>query len=306
MTTAEATLQPLISVILNTFNRAQLVRRAIDSVLAQTYPNLELIVVDDGSTDDTEEVLAEENDPRFRYIRQENSGLSAGRNRGFAVAAGAWIACLDDDDQVEPEWLGDFVAHMAEDVGIVFSGHQRVDVRTGQVEVRSASLQGPALLSVTGDMLAGTWIMRAEVFRAAGGFRESLPTLVQTEFMLRAIPVCIEKLGLRTSASKAAHFQYSVLPPMERPTLTPALAYEAGVAILEAHPEAFARDRKARADWNSVVGVSALRCGNRTAARRHLWRAVCAQPYEWRRWMRFVGCQTSITSGLIWETSVAR
>jgi len=87
-----------ISCIIPTYNRAHLVCDAIDSALAQTYPCHEIIVVDDGSTDNTQQVLAERYGKKIRYIWQENQGVSAARNRGIEAATGEWLAFLDSDD----------------------------------------------------------------------------------------------------------------------------------------------------------------------------------------------------------------
>jgi glycosyltransferase involved in cell wall biosynthesis len=91
---------PLVSVIMPTFNRADTIRRAIRSVQAQTFTDWELIVVDDGSTDNTV-ALIEGCDPRLKIIRQENQGTAGARNAGLSASAGSYIAFLDSDD----EWL---------------------------------------------------------------------------------------------------------------------------------------------------------------------------------------------------------
>jgi glycosyltransferase involved in cell wall biosynthesis len=91
---------PLVSVIMPTFNRADTIRRAIRSVQAQTFTDWELIVVDDGSTDNTV-ALIEGCDPRLKLIRQENQGTAGARNAGLSASAGSYIAFLDSDD----EWL---------------------------------------------------------------------------------------------------------------------------------------------------------------------------------------------------------
>jgi len=95
---------PLVSVIIPTFNRAAWVREAVDSVLAQTFQDFELIVVDDGSTDTTAEGLGPYGD-RLRTIVQARQGVSAARNRGLEMAVGEWLAFLDSDDLWLPQKL---------------------------------------------------------------------------------------------------------------------------------------------------------------------------------------------------------
>ena len=98
--------KPLVSVILPTFNRAKLLSRAINSVLKQSYYNLECIVVDDGSIDNTEKVVKSINDNRIVYLKHNyNKHASAARNTGIAKSKGKFIAFLDDDDQWLPKKL---------------------------------------------------------------------------------------------------------------------------------------------------------------------------------------------------------
>lgn len=94
----------LLSVVIPVYNRAMVVRRAIDSVLSQSVPGVEVIGVDDGSSDETPAVLASYGS-RIRVLRQTNQGVSAARNAGIAAARGRWIALLDSDDEWLPEKL---------------------------------------------------------------------------------------------------------------------------------------------------------------------------------------------------------
>ena len=95
---------PLVSVVIPTFNRAYCLSRTIDSALNQTYGSLEVIVVDDGSTDETAELMASNygQDSRVRYLRQPNQGVSVARNTGMDAAAGEYVALLDSDDLWHP------------------------------------------------------------------------------------------------------------------------------------------------------------------------------------------------------------
>ena len=96
----------LVSVIIPTYNRADCITKAIDSVLAQTYKNYEIIIVDDGSTDDTKQVLQAYIERRdIDYMYKENAGCATARNAGIHKAHGEWIAFLDSDDRWHPEYL---------------------------------------------------------------------------------------------------------------------------------------------------------------------------------------------------------
>ena len=104
---------PLVSVIIPTFNRGEWLREAIASVLAQTHPRLEVIVVDDGSRDHTAAVVCAFG-ARLTYIRQDHAGVSAARNRGVAAAHGEFIAFLDSDDMWQPPKVAAQVALFAQ------------------------------------------------------------------------------------------------------------------------------------------------------------------------------------------------
>ncbi|WP_320174985.1 glycosyltransferase [Maridesulfovibrio sp.] len=122
---------PKVSVIIPTYNRAERICRAVDSVLAQKFTDFECLVVDDGSTDDTAERLAGYDDPRLKILRQENRGVSAARNYGIAASSGDLIALLDSDDEWVPEKLLKQVTFMAE-AGFEISQTDEIWIRKGK------------------------------------------------------------------------------------------------------------------------------------------------------------------------------
>lgn len=113
MTTPSKNSSPLISVIIPTFNRSTTILRAVESVLFQTYSNIELIVVDDCSTDDTQNVLSKVSDPRLFYTKlSKNSGATVARNKGIELSHGDYIAFNDSDDEFAPTKLQTQLDHL--------------------------------------------------------------------------------------------------------------------------------------------------------------------------------------------------
>jgi glycosyltransferase involved in cell wall biosynthesis len=99
---------PFFSVVVPVYNRATLLPRAIDSLLNQEFRNFEIIIVDDGSTDETEKVVSSFQDNRIKYFKQVNRGVTVARNLGASKATGAYLLFLDSDDEVSRNWLGEF------------------------------------------------------------------------------------------------------------------------------------------------------------------------------------------------------
>ena len=110
---------PLISVIVPAYNVEKYIKTCLDSLINQTYSNFEIIVINDGSTDQTEEILRiYQSNPKFRIYSQKNGGLSAARNRGIKLANGELVCFIDSDDSVKSDYLEKLVAPFIEDVDV--------------------------------------------------------------------------------------------------------------------------------------------------------------------------------------------
>lgn len=158
----------LVSVLLPTHNRADLLPRAVNSVLAQTYKNIEILIVDDGSTDNTEQVVRSlmEQEPRIRYFRQPAAkGACAARNVALREARGKFITALDDDDEFLPTRIETLLAHFDEKWSFVCAGiivrHPDHDLLTKQQrqvltfdDCLYANLVGNQTLTLTSRLLA--------------------------------------------------------------------------------------------------------------------------------------------------------
>src|SRR5688572_22302626 len=131
-----------VSVVIPTYNYGRFIAVAIESILRQTRPPLEIIVVDDGSTDETASVVESFGDA-VKYVRQENAGVCAARNRGAAESRGDVIAFLDSDDSWEPTALERQVPFFDQDenIGLVHCGMREFDSDTGRT-IRTVVIGG--------------------------------------------------------------------------------------------------------------------------------------------------------------------
>lgn len=180
---ADISWQPLVSVIVPTYNRSGLLRRAIQSVLRQTYARLEIIVVDDASHDNTATVVQTFSDARIRYVRHDrNRGGAAARNTGVRCANGDYIAFLDDDDQWAPEKTSAQLT-LLRDYHVVLCTGDRMfpSDRVGErVNVQLDDLRhGKFTAGGTGVLMA-----RADVLRETM-FDESLPRYQDWDIFIR-------------------------------------------------------------------------------------------------------------------------
>jgi glycosyltransferase involved in cell wall biosynthesis len=197
-------MNPKVSVIIPTYNRAGLVRSAVESVLAQTFSDLEVIVVDDGSSDGTGQSLEGIFGDRIRYYAQANQGVSVARNKGIAEARGEWIAFLDSDDLWEKEkleWQLKALERFGPQCGACYTDTRlfnNPETRT-LFQMAEESYRHEGTMGVNTDALrllvrpggAGmvvclsSFLAQADLIRSTGGFDPKLLYSQDSEFMFR-------------------------------------------------------------------------------------------------------------------------
>ncbi|MGF1542433.1 MAG: glycosyltransferase family 2 protein [Pleurocapsa sp.] len=181
---------PLVSVIIPTYNCDRYIVLAVESVLQQQKCQYEVIIIDDGSTDSTQEVLQPYNS-QIRYLRQQNQGVAAARNYGIAVARADLIAFLDADDYFLPDKLARQAAIFAQrpDVGIVHSGWQRVDSEGNKLLDVLPWQKIPELTLETWlrhkPVLPSAMMFRREWLQYVGGFDARFPPAEDTDLVLK-------------------------------------------------------------------------------------------------------------------------
>lgn len=184
--------EPLVSVIIPTYNRSRIVLRAIESVLHQTFTDYEIIVVDDASSDDTEEVITGRYGDKIIFIKKaENKGLATARNTGIQASRGVYIAHLDDDDEWLPEKLAAQVKLIRQNpsLGLVYCGYFKVKedgTTESQVKPEKRGHIFEELLKqnyIVGSASAA--LIKKEVLHKAGLFDESLSACEDWDLWIR-------------------------------------------------------------------------------------------------------------------------
>ena len=181
---------PAVSVVVPSFNGLPYLREAVASILGQTLAAIELVLVDDGSTDDTASYVATIADPRLRYLQQENRGLAASRNVGIRAARGPYVAFLDHDDRFALDKLARQASVLDErpDVGVVYTGWRHIDA-TGRAMRRTGwdRIDGDILpILILGNVMhPSTMMVRRDPVVAAGAFDESRTGLEDWDLWVR-------------------------------------------------------------------------------------------------------------------------
>jgi glycosyltransferase involved in cell wall biosynthesis len=171
---------PMVTVLVPTYNRAAFINDAIHTILAQTFTDFEIVVIDDGSNDETTDVLATFNDSRLRVLRQSHRGISAAMNAGLADARGRYISRLDSDDLWQPELLATLVPVLEAqpDVGVVYAQADALDHGVPVHHLQGLPLRYPddSLRSLVYDDCTCNiaLLARRECFERAGPYDEGL------------------------------------------------------------------------------------------------------------------------------------
>jgi glycosyltransferase involved in cell wall biosynthesis len=198
--------EPLVSVVLCTYNRAHLVKRALASLLVQTYRNWELIIIDDGSVDGTEKILVPlvKSDTRMSYLYHANKGLARSRNIGIGLANGEYVTFLDSDDEYREKHLAHRVALALSkpSVALWHSGIEYVGPEEKQY-VMDARRHGRKI-HLSKCYASATFFARATLFKKMKGFR-NIPYAEDFDFIQR-----LRKLKMKIANAQEPTYRYHV------------------------------------------------------------------------------------------------
>jgi glycosyltransferase involved in cell wall biosynthesis len=294
---------PLFSVVMNAYNSAATLPRAMESVLRQERADFELVVVDDGSTDGTAGVLAAYRDaPRVRLFRQENRGCAASRQAGIVEARGEYVVFLDSDDEAVPGWLETFSRSLESAPADVVCAGATIARARGRSESRLPADLGPGLNSIVGLFLSGTFAVRRAVLLAAGGYVAGTEPVDHTDFLHRLVRFG-ESCPLRCNAVLR---EVVVIHREDAVPYRPALVLRGALHLVEAYPGHFRRDRRAWGTLLAIAGVNAARLDRLAEARDFFRRASAVNPWDVRSRGRRLVAGIPLLAGWIWRAPEAR
>lgn len=269
----------MISIIIPTHNRAHLISRAIQSIIEQTYTNWELIIVDDGSTDNTEEVLQPFlKDPRIDYLKKENSGAAHSRNVGVEKASGEWITFLDSDDEAKVNWLEIINVEMQkQDADLICCGCERIDHNGNLVDVMlpepNQDLFGDTVYKMTNG---GVFVIKKTLFDKVSGYDAELKSGQHTELAFRIIPLLLQNNGKIINIFKSLIKIHIHLG--ERIRGNPSMKIEGTLRSLDKHKEFFKKRKELRANYEGTVGRNAFLLGKKRKSMEYFLKSFQSKP----------------------------
>lgn len=278
----------MISIITPTFNRAELIGKMIDSVINQTYSDWELIIVDDGSKDNTEEAIQQYlQDKRIRYIKKENSGATHSRNVGASHANGAFITFLDSDDEALPNWLEEVSRELDQDTGILCVGAIRKfnDGRTAQEYPYDYSLSNER---VKIKFTCGSLIINRNIFNAIGGYDVKLLSNQHTDLGYRLLQYLKDKPLKKKSIHKCL-IQINIHEGARIRTNWK-LVSEGSIQFISKHYQFLLQNRNTKHISNvySVIAFSFYKLKQRKKSIQYLFKSIQYNPSNFKNYLKVI------------------
>jgi glycosyltransferase involved in cell wall biosynthesis len=278
-----------ISIIIPTYNRVGLITRAINSIVNQTHAEWELVVVDDGSIDTTEEAIKPLlGDSRIRYYKKANSGAAHTRNVGVDYASAEWVTFLDSDDEAEPTWLEKLIAaQQKEKASVVCCGLTRYNKDGTALGSGMPLNMGKLFCDQTARFTnGGVFLLRKKVFTDIGGFDPQLRSGQHTELAIRLMPYLLEhKLTIANVFESLIKVHIHDGPRIRQ---NYDAIFNGSSRTLTKHEASFRKDKDNHFLYLSIAAVAAMRTKRYSDATRYFVKALTIKPLKPISWTRVV------------------
>jgi len=291
-----------VSVVMSVYNGENYLREAIDSILGQTYKYFEFIIIDDGSTDSSAEIIRSYTDPRILLIQQENKGLAAALNNGIMKTKGKYIARMDADDRSHPERLLKQVEFMHNNAHCVVLGTQAVVMTAEGEELFVTELPAEdgaikARLSLRNPFYHGSVMFVKEIYQKAGGYSEDAIHFIEDSLLWNRL----SKFGEMNNL-KDPYFYYRLVPDslsnrprkvdryLSKIVLKASTTHSIGEADkyrlnLLNNKMKKKGSRARRASYNWVIGRAYFERRNEIVkAQKYFMQSIRNAPFSWQYW----------------------
>ncbi|MGY5851063.1 glycosyltransferase family 2 protein [Salegentibacter sp. F14] len=287
-------MSPAISIITPTFNRAHFLGRMIKSVLAQSFSNWELIILDDGSIDHTEEVVKTYDDPRITYFYFKHSGAGDKRNEGIRRAKSQYITFIDSDDEAFPDWLEKINEKILKNYSLISCGYERIQLKTKDIILP----QEMGNLDIKVNFKSGTLCIEKKVLQEVGGFDPRLKSGLNTDLILRISPYILNNnfnfIHIDEALIRVHEHSKNRIRNNNQAVLSGTLA------LLEKHKPWFLKNPKKHRDYLGVVGVGLAIKGNFKESRDFFIKAFKIKP-GFKNGLRILFISIPFLRGKLWK-----
>lgn len=285
----------LFSIIVPTYNRAFLLSNAINSIFSQQYKDFELIIVDDGSSDNTKNFIESFNDSRIRYIYQENKGVCVARNTGIYTAQGKYITFLDSDDLAESNWLEDFYTQIQKNEPDLIFCDMLLKYPDGRSVVRKARFRYDTLNpNENGMYMPGAFCIKSELLKRIGGFD---PNIKFGEFT--DIDFSLQREKYSRAFTNEIGIHYCPTPDGGAKNQKNKIAFIE--YILKKHADIFENDKATKICYLQNAGVSCARINEYQKSRSFFLKAYLLNPFKIKNLIRCLLTFIPLLSSRIWK-----
>lgn len=290
-------MNPFFSIIIPTYNRSQSLSLAVNSVLEQSFGNYELIIIDDGSNDDTPNIIKLYlSNKRIIYHFQQNKGVCGARNKGASLAKGRYLLFLDSDDSVSKNWLSDFYFKLNN--SDITLGHCGINKKlpNGKYKIKNATESLNTKYQYSGIFAAGSFCIDRNYFLEIGGYDENIKYGENTELSFRIVDY-----KPKTVIINEANLFYKVSDDGGSKNWQNKLT--STLYILKKHHRMFQVEKRLRGLYLGVAALAAFKCEQPRLARSLFLQSFLTYPLNWKSWLRLAVIFFPLLANYYWKSN---